>query len=68
MEEENLTTMAQEPGITGAYGSTAVSNSSLHSRTNIPCAYTDEEFRFLLNEAEHSRFQSDEEVRKMFIS
>ncbi len=36
--------------------------------SDIPCVYTDDEFRLLLHDAEKGKFQSDEEVRKMFTA
>ena len=60
------TTMAQEPGLAGVYGKTAIPSTIIHRSSDTPCVYTDEEFRLLLHEAEKGKFQSDDEVRTMF--
>ena len=60
--------MAQEPGLTSVYGKTTIPSSVIHRSSDIPCVYTDDEFRLLLHDAEKGKFQSDEDVRKMFTA
>lgn len=35
---------------------------------HLPCTYTDEEFKQILQEAENTQFLSDDVVKKMFAS
>lgn len=67
-KNEEQTTMAQEPVLTGVYGKTIIPSSDIHRSSDIPCVYTDDEFRLLLHDAEKGKFQSDEDVRKMFTA
>ena len=67
-KNEEQTTMAQEPGLTGVYGKTTIPSSVIHRSSDIPCVYTDDEFRLLLHDAEKGKFQSDEDLRKMFTA
>lgn len=67
-KDKEQSTIAQEPGLAGIYATTSISMNVGHTSTDNPCVYTDEEFRLLLHDAEQGKFQSDEEVRKMFTA